>query len=160
MPRLYEWSLPPASPFELAQLDYYKGQCRSKFLRSATAGLSELLTCRPAGRFRGRAGFSHHTWSAAEITQKNEHKKKRKERQQAFNLCTRKDLKVPNPTKAQAAQLSGRANRRAVAVIDGHLACSVHLSICRIHKKRCWGNYVCRDILKAGAGAPRNGWQL
>lgn len=35
-------------------------------------------------------------------------------------------------------------------VIDGHLACSVRLAICRFHKKRCWGNYVCHDILKAG----------
>lgn len=61
MPGLYEWPLPPASPFELAQLDYYKGQRQSKFLRSATGGLSELLTSLPAGRLRGRSGFNHHT---------------------------------------------------------------------------------------------------
>lgn len=81
---------------------------------------------------------------------------KKKERKQAFNLCRPKDLKCPTKPK----QPGGRANCRAVVVIDGHLACSVRLSICRIHKKRCWGNYVCHDILKAGTGEPRNGWQL
>lgn len=82
--------------------------------------------------------------------------KTKKERKQAFNLCSPKDLKCSTKRK----QPAGRANCRAVVVIDGHLACSVRLSICRIHKKRCWGNYVCHDILKAGTGEPRNGWQL
>lgn len=99
MPRLYEWSLPPASPFELAQLDYYKGQCQSKFLRLATAGLSELLTCHPAGTFRA----GQDSIITLDQQQKLHRKMSTKKRKTAgFQLVYSQRSKVPN--KAQAAQ--------------------------------------------------------
>lgn len=101
-------------------------------------------------------GAGHDSIITLDQQQQLQRKVKKKERKQAFNLCRPEDLKFSTKPK----QSSGRVNCWAVAVIDGHLACSVRLSICRIHKKRCCGNYVCHDILKAGTGEPRNGWQL
>lgn len=42
--------------------------------------------------------------------------------------------------------------RQTTLVIDSRLAWLLHPAICRIHKMRCPGNYVCRNILKAGIG--------
>lgn len=110
-----------------------KGQCQSNVLSPPLQEVKPLMN-----REAVRSGQDSHSSTMLTLNNHNFF----------FKLSLTVTLKISFfPWKSK--QPSGCAYQWTVAVIDGHSACSVRLAICRIHKKRCWGNYVCHDILES-----------